>query len=92
LTPGQIAQKLGVKAPTMTRTIGRMEAQGFVERSGDDGDGRVTLVKLTEAGLKSVEHINVSIANCGAKAVEGLSAKDIRNIVKLLKAIDANLQ
>ncbi len=23
-------QKLGVKAPTMTRTIGRMEAQGFV--------------------------------------------------------------
>ena len=34
LTPGQIAQKLGVKAPTMTRTIGRMEAQGFVERSG----------------------------------------------------------
>ena len=69
-----------------------MEAQGFVERSGDDGDGRVTLVKLTEAGLKSVEHINVSIANCGARAIEGLSAKDVRNIVKLLKAIDANLQ
>ncbi len=92
LTPGQIAQKLGVKAPTMTRTIGRMEAQGFVERSGDDEDGRVTLVKLTETGLKSVDHINTSIADCGARAIEGLSAKDIRNVVKLLKAIDANLQ
>lgn len=75
LTPGQIAQKLGVKAPTMTRTIGRMEAQGFVERSGDDEDGRVTLVKLTEAGLKSVDHINTSIADCGARAIEGLSAR-----------------
>lgn len=92
LTPGQIAQKLGVKAPTMTRTIGRMEAQGFVERSGDDGDGRVTLVKLTENGLKSVEHINASIASCGAKAVEGLSGKEIKAIVKLMRTIDANLQ
>ena len=32
LTAGALAQKLGVKAPTMTRTIGRMEAQGFLER------------------------------------------------------------
>jgi DNA-binding MarR family transcriptional regulator len=29
MTAGVLAQKLGVKAPTMTRTIGRMEAQGF---------------------------------------------------------------
>ncbi|MGG2474678.1 MarR family transcriptional regulator, partial [Rhizobium sp. BR5] len=29
---------------------------------------------------------------CGARAIEGLSAKDIRTVVKLLKAIDANLQ
>ena len=89
---GLYAGQDGVKAPTMTRTIGRMEAQGFVERSGDDEDGRVTLVKLTETGLKSVDHINTSIADCGARAIEGLSAKDIRNVVKLLKAIDANLQ
>lgn len=92
MTPGQIAQKLGVKAPTMTRTIGRMEAQGFVERSAGDGDGRLTLVKLTEAGAQSVEHINTSLAACSARAVEGLSSKDVKNVVKLLRAIDANLQ
>ncbi len=92
MTPGQIAQKLGVKAPTMTRTIGRMEAQGFVERSAGNGDGRLTLVKLTESGAQSVEHINTSLAACGARAVEGLSAKDVKNVVKLLRAIDANLQ
>lgn len=92
MTPGQIAQKLGVKAPTMTRTIGRMEAQGFVERSAGDGDGRLTMVKLTEAGLKSVEHINASLADCNARAIEGLSAKDVKTVVKLLRSIDANLQ
>ena len=92
MTPGQIAQKLGVKAPTMTRTIGRMEAQGFVERSAGDGDGRLTMVKLTDAGMKSVEHINTSLADCNARAVDGLSAKEVKTVVKLLRTIDANLQ
>lgn len=92
MTPGQIAQKLGVKAPTMTRTIGRMEAQGFVQRMAGDGDGRLTLVSLTEAGMKSVEHINASLTTCGGRAVEGLSSKDVKTVVKLLRAIDANLQ
>ena len=92
MTPGQIAQKLGVKAPTMTRTIGRMEAQGFVERGAGDGDGRLTMVKLTEAGLKSVEQITTSLADCNARAVDGLSAKEIKTVVKVLRAIDANLQ
>lgn len=92
MTPGQIAMKLGVKAPTMTRTIGRMEAQGFVERSSDDEDARLTLVKLTAAGRKSVEHINTSLANCSARAIDGLSSKEVRTVVKLLRAIDANLQ
>lgn len=92
MTPGQIAIKLGVKAPTMTRTIGRMEAQGFVERSSDEEDARLTLVKLTAAGRKSVEHINASLANCSARAIDGLSSKEVRTVVKLLRAIDANLQ
>jgi DNA-binding MarR family transcriptional regulator len=92
MTPGQIAHRLGVKAPTMTRTIGRMEAHGFVERSDDEDDGRLTRVKLTEAGQLSVERISSSLAECGARAVDGLSPKEIRTVVKLLKAIDANLQ
>lgn len=40
LTAGALAGKLGVKAPTMTRTIGRMEAQGFLERRPDRDDAR----------------------------------------------------
>ncbi|MNT66618.1 Transcriptional regulator SlyA [compost metagenome] len=92
MTPGQIAQKLGVKAPTMTRTIGRMEAQGFVERSEDDGDGRMTRVKLTDAGLRSVEHINASLYVCATRAIDGLSNKEVKTVVKLLRVIDANLQ
>ncbi len=91
LTPGQLAARLGVKAPTMTRTIGRMEAQGFVERRPDAVDGRITKVHLTEAGLQSVEQIGRSVADCGSVAARGLTDKEVRTLLKLLKVIESNL-
>ncbi len=91
LTPGQLAQRLAVKAPTMTRTIGRMEAQGFVERKADGADGRLIKVFLTETGQKSVQAIQSAIAESGAAAIRGFSDKEVRTLVKLLKALDRNL-
>src|ERR1700754_708132 len=81
LPAGTLAQKLGVKAPTMTRTIGRMEAQGFVERRPDADDARLTKVYLTEAGRSSVAQIESSAAACDALATRGFSEKDVRSLV-----------
>ena len=92
MTAGGLAQKLGVKAPTMTRTIGRMEAQGFVERRPDADDARLTKVYLTEAGRNSVSEIESSAASCDELATRGFSEKDIRPLVRLLKTIEHNLQ
>ncbi|MDL2399338.1 MarR family winged helix-turn-helix transcriptional regulator [Rhizobium mayense] len=92
LPAGTLAQKLGVKAPTMTRTIGRMEAQGFVERRPDATDARLTKVYLTEAGRNSVTEITSSAAACDELATRGFSEKDVRSLVRLLRAIDGNLQ
>ncbi|MGG6895064.1 MarR family winged helix-turn-helix transcriptional regulator [Rhizobium sp. BR 315] len=92
LPAGSLAQKLGVKAPTMTRTIGRMEAQGFVERRPDAEDARLTKVYLTETGRNSVSEIESSAASCDELATRGFSEKDIRSLVRLLKTIENNLQ
>jgi DNA-binding MarR family transcriptional regulator len=92
LPAGTLAQKLGVKAPTMTRTIGRMEAQGFVERRADADDARLTKVYLTETGRNSVAEIESSAAACDELATRGFSEKDVRALVRLLKAMDGNLQ
>lgn len=91
MTAGTLAQKLGVKAPTMTRTIGRMEAQGFVERRAEPTDQRLTKVHLTDNGRNTVEAIGRSVAACDALAVSGLSDKEIRTLIRLLRAVDANL-
>ncbi len=92
MTAGGLAQKLGVKAPTMTRTIGRMEAQGFLERKADEEDARLTKVYLTELGRGSVKAIEMAASSCDKVATQAFSEKEIRNLVRLLKAIDANLQ
>lgn len=92
LTAGVLAMRLGVKAPTMTRTIGRLEAQGFVERRPDDGDGRLTVVHLTETGRQSVDLIALACRTSEAQAVTGLSDKEIRTLFKLLRAVDSNLK
>jgi DNA-binding MarR family transcriptional regulator len=92
MTAGGLAQKLGVKAPTMTRTIGRMEAQGFLERKPDAEDARLTKVYLTDLGRGSVQGIEMAASACDMLATQEFSEKEIRNLVRLLKAIDANLQ
>ena len=91
LTAGALAARLGVKAPTMTRTIGRLEVQGFVARRPDETDGRLTVVHLTEAGQASVDHITEAGRLSERQAAEGLSDKDVRQLLKLLRAMDENL-
>ena len=92
LTAGQLAQKLGVKAPIMTRTIGRMEAQGFLARRADEDDARLTKVFLTDTGRECIAGISRSVALCDELALQGFSDKEMRTLVKLLKLVDANLQ
>ncbi|GEO85411.1 MULTISPECIES: MarR family winged helix-turn-helix transcriptional regulator [Alphaproteobacteria] len=91
LTPGALAHRLGVKAPTMTRTIGRMEAQGFVERRTVDADGRLTMVHLTAEGRARLEAIAQASAETELLATQGLSGKEVKQLVKLLAEVERNL-
>jgi DNA-binding MarR family transcriptional regulator len=92
LTAGALAARLGVKAPTMTRTIGRMEAQGFLERRPDEDDARLTKVFLTAAGRDRLQTIVEAGQHSEKLATRGLTDKQVRTLLKLLRAVDSNLQ
>ncbi|TCM53703.1 DNA-binding MarR family transcriptional regulator [Rhizobium sp. PP-F2F-G48] len=92
MTAGSLAGHLGVKAPTMTRTIGRMEAQGFLERKPDAADARLTKVYLTANGRERLQAIEAAADLSEATALTGMTDKQIRTLAKLLKLVDANLQ
>ncbi len=51
---GALAQEVLAKQPTLTKSLDRLQAQGFVERRADAGDARRARVALTAAGRLKV--------------------------------------
>jgi DNA-binding MarR family transcriptional regulator len=50
LTIGEIATRLAVEDPSITRTVQRMERQGLVKKYSHPTDARQVVVKLTQKG------------------------------------------
>ena len=51
---GRLAQISVTKQPTVTRLLDRMEAKGQVERLPHGSDRRITLVRITRTGARTV--------------------------------------
>jgi DNA-binding MarR family transcriptional regulator len=90
-TPGAIAAALGVKAPTITKTIGRLAAQGFVRREGSPDDGRMLLVFLTDAGRDQIKSVRKAQRRTEKAVFAGLKKRDVSDLLTLLSTIDANI-
>jgi DNA-binding MarR family transcriptional regulator len=54
---GRLAEVSVTKQPTVTRLLDRMVAKGQVERLPHDGDRRVTLVRITRLGARTVDRL-----------------------------------
>lgn len=54
---GELAQLAVTKQPTVTRLLDRMEAKGQVERLPHESDRRVTLVRITRTGARTISHL-----------------------------------
>lgn len=52
---GKIGERLQVHAASATNAVGRLEADGLVERTPNPDDGRSVLVTITPAGRRLVE-------------------------------------
>ena len=90
-TPGQLASRLGVRPPTITKTINRLQAQGFLDKRASDNDGRQAHVFLTETGRDAIRAIEKSVRKTEKQALKGLDKKDQKALSKLLSRIEANL-
>ena len=55
LNPGQLARSLGLKPPTVTGIVDRLEARGLVTRRRRNTDKRQVRVELTDAGAAVVD-------------------------------------
>ena len=90
-TLGQLAASLGVKPPTVTKTVTRLAEQGFVERRPSDSDARQIHVWLTEEGRAVLEHVQRAVRDAELRALDGVKKKERKLLAKTLARIEANL-
>lgn len=57
LTPSALADLEGIRRPTATRVLARLETAELVTRTADPGDGRVSHVAITPAGRALLKRI-----------------------------------
>ncbi|MET3794422.1 MarR family winged helix-turn-helix transcriptional regulator [Aquamicrobium terrae] len=90
-TPGALADRLGVRPPTITKTINRLQAQGFLEKRNSNSDARQAHIFLTDAGREMIVAIEKSVKKTEKQALKGLDKKEQKTLAKLLARIEANL-
>ena len=67
----ELAELERLAQPTLTQLVQRLEQQGFVNRERQTDDGRVVLVRLTEAGAAALDEFRCrASAALGAHLVE----------------------
>lgn len=90
-TPGQLAMRLGVRPPTVTKTINRLQTQGYVEKRASSVDARQANIFLTEEGRGAMRAIEKAVRKTEKQALKGLDKKDQKALLKLLSRVEANL-
>jgi DNA-binding MarR family transcriptional regulator len=76
LTPSELAAREGVRRPTASRIVAKLEAQGLVERSGDPDDGRSSLLSPTAGGRELLRDLRTRKGAFLARRLEALSPAD----------------
>jgi DNA-binding MarR family transcriptional regulator len=90
-TPSALAAEIGVRPPTVTKTISRLQAQGFLTKAESAEDARQAHIFLTDAGRAAIMGIEKSIRKTEKRALDGFDKKDRKQFAKYLHKMTANL-
>jgi DNA-binding MarR family transcriptional regulator len=86
-----LADRLGVDAPTVTRKIQQLEREQLVSRRPDPDDGRATRIMLTRAGRRAIEKVLEARREWYERLVADWSDDDLTTFASLLVRFSANL-
>lgn len=88
-----LADLLGIRPPSLTEQLDKLEAQGLAVRERDTEDARVVRVRLTQTGIQEVARMNAGHEEAG-EAIAGILTGEERDAVvallgKLIHGVEA---
>jgi DNA-binding MarR family transcriptional regulator len=91
LTPGDVAKRLELSTPTVTKAAMRMEAAGIIVRRPDPRDARLIRLYLSERGRSLEAAIALEMRELARRALATLSPDECEALVRSLATIRRNL-
>lgn len=91
LTHSELVELCRVEAPTVSRSLQRMEGLGVIVRRPDDRDARVSRVYLTDRGRELREPVELAWQQLEERSVAGLTLEERLLLRRLLVSLRANL-
>lgn len=86
-TIGALAERVGVKLPTISVTIDRLERNGYVERQSSGEDRRVVICRLTPEGARLVERLREERRARIDQVVAHLSDVEVRRLRESIEPV-----
>ncbi|MDZ4827118.1 MAG: MarR family transcriptional regulator [Actinomycetota bacterium] len=88
MTLGELARQEQVTPPTITKVVGALEERGFVERTRDEQDGRVTRVRTTAKGRRRLETSRARRTAWLATQLGDLSPDELARVADALDVLE----
>ncbi|MEG3636997.1 MarR family winged helix-turn-helix transcriptional regulator [Micromonospora palythoicola] len=92
MTVSEIAGRLGVEQPTVTRSLSRLDQGGWFVREPVPGDRRATRIRLTSKGRAVIPDIEAAWRRLAETATAGMAADQRATFVELLEKARGNLR
>ena len=92
LSLSELSERIRAQNSTVTGIIDRMERESLVVRTRSTEDRRVVKIKLTDKGSKIARAIAVEPMEIFRGALDGLSAGETRDLLKILTKIARRVQ
>ncbi|HEV2923338.1 MAG TPA: MarR family transcriptional regulator [Solirubrobacteraceae bacterium] len=85
----ELAELEGVAQPTMTLLVKRLEDNGWTQREGLPGDGRVVMISLTEAGSAAQRKFRAQFLAAMRADLEELSDEQLHALAAATLTLDS---
>jgi DNA-binding MarR family transcriptional regulator len=92
LSPGEVARRLNLATPTVTRATTRMAAAGLLRREPHPGDRRMVRLWLTDRGKALEKDIDAEISAVSRRALSTFTVDEVDSLVRALEQVRRNLE
>ncbi|MDF2038091.1 MarR family transcriptional regulator [Bacillus sp. CMF12] len=89
-TQKEISSYLGVEAPTMTRTLARLEKSGWITRTAGK-DKREKLISLTDAAIKEYDNWLAAVRSSESNVLQNITEEEISTMIRLMAKMRENM-